>query len=207
MSYVYYQPSQQQQKHSRRVQEIKRSPLGSIAAWCIDKATGTWLEGVVKFFVGQSLIGRFASVIVVSIVVGAFLELTIVSIPILSSPTNPVGFAVTAPAILGLLAGAGAGGLGGAIIGGLWGWLVGKIVEPVVTEMIADQVVTILAPIVTWIVAALSGLLAGKATVWGFRKVESKSRGLARVIGMMFVIIAFGAAGIVVYRIASVFIR
>ncbi len=206
MGYVYYQPKQQpsqqqQQKQSHKVQEVRRSPLGSIATWCIDKATGTWLEGWARFFVGESLVGRFASVIAVSIVLGVIIDLAIVSVPILASPASAIGFAATAPAVLGALAGAGAGGLGGAIVGALWGWLVGKIVEPVANEAVSNQLENVLVPIAAWIVATLSGLLAGKVVVRGFEKIESKSAGVARVIGMLFLLVAFGAIGFVIYGI------
>ena len=204
MAYVYYQPKQQR---SYSVQERKRSPIGRFAAWCIDKASGTWLEGWAKFFLGASLIGRFASVITVSLILGAIIDLTIVSVPFLSSPTTAIGAAVTTPAVLGALAGAGAGGLGGAIVGALWGWLIGKMSEAAVTEMVSDQLATIFQPIFTWIVATLSGLLAGKAVVWGYEKIESKSRGVARVIGILCLLVAFGAIGIVVYGLVNLLVR
>lgn len=201
MGVVYYQPRQ-----THTVKEVKRSPLGKFAAWAIKKASGTIFEGIVKFFLGKSVIGRFASVIVVSLVLGAIIDLTIVSIPTLSSSTNTVGMIVTTTAVLGAIAGAGAGGLGGAVVGALWGWLIGEISDAIVTEATAEQVSGYIGPFITWVIATLTGLLAGKLASWGFEKISLRHTKLGRFIRRVFVLIALGALGFVVFEVIKLVI-
>ena len=141
------------------------SPLERLAAWAIEKAVGTIFEGIVKFFLGKSIIGRFASVIVVSLVLGAIIDLIIVSIP------TSVGKWFATTAVLGAIAGTGAGGgLGGAMLGFLWGYLIAAIVDAVVTETTTDVVRRYFDPYITWIVATLTGFLVGKWMRWACTK-------------------------------------
>jgi hypothetical protein len=213
MSYVYQQPSQQhnqqqnkQQKQSYRVEEAKRSPLEQLIAWCLNKASGTVLEGVVNFFVGESIVGRLATVITVSVVLGAIFELTIVSVPTLSG-MSAFGMSITTAAILGAVAGVGTGGSGGAVIGALWGWLIGQIADSIAGEAISKQARLNFGVASGWIISTLFGLLAGKVTVWWFEKINEKHDGwLARFVTKVVLLIVLSALSIVVYSIVKSFI-
>ena len=211
MGQVYYQPKQQSsqqqnqnqnQNKKYKVQEAERPPFARFASWVINKAAGTALEGLANFFLGGTLIGRLATVITVSLVVGAITELVIVAVPAIST-VNILGLPMSTPFVLSVLAGAGAGGLGGAILGGLWGWLIVQIIDAVTADTVSNQLQTS-APIITWIVATISGSLAGSVALRAFNSVSST--GFGRFIAKVFLLIALVAASYFVFNIVMLFV-
>lgn len=201
MGYVYYQPRQQssQQQNQRRdkykVQEAERSPFGKFAAWAINKAAGTALEKVVKFFLGGNIIGGLATAITLGLLVGAITDLVIVSIPALSATTffnSPISI----PIIVSVVVGAGTGGLGGAILGGLWGWLISQIIDAATAESVSHQLHNI-HPIISWLIATLSGALAGKTLLWIYNKV---GKSCASFIARSFLLIALAAVSYFIFN-------
>jgi len=210
MSYVYHQPSQQssqqqnqnQNKNKYKVQEAERSPFGKMAAWVINKAAGTALEGFVNFFLGETLIGRLATVIAVGISVGAITDLVIVAIPTIST-TTILGAQISTPLVMSVIAGAGAGGLGGAILGGLWGWLIGQIVDAVTANSVSNQIQSNISPVITWVIATISGTLAGNVAIWAFNKISGT--GIRRFIAKLFMLVVLAAISYVVFIIVMSF--
>lgn len=201
MAVQYQRQAPQQQQQRTTVKEIQRSPLSYIVAWTINKASGTVLEGPVKFLLGGSFVGRIASVVLVSLALGALTDLVIVSTPVLAK-AGTIGTLITTTAVLGAVAGAGAGGLGGAIVGAIWGWFVGQVSDAIVTENVANQISNIFGPILTWITATVVGYLAGNLVTRIFERLSKNRPLIARFVVWVFSLVVIVAVGYAVFAIA-----
>lgn len=197
---VYYQPQQQSSWETR---STKKSPLKRFSTWAISKASATILEKPVKFFVGESLIGRLAAVVTVGLVIGALINLTIASVPFLGDTGTTLGTIITTPAFLGALAGAGAGGFAGAVVGAVWGWVIGAITDAITSELTSDKLANVLNSYAAWVAATILGLLAGKSAAWGFQKLADTRSVVARYVLRVFVVLALVAIGLVLLGVVK----
>ena len=157
------------------LREAQRPPLARVAAWLLNKFAGTVLERMAKFITGESLPGRFIAVSVTALVVGFFTDLTFVVVPALSTQSI-LGIAFTQMTLISAVVGFGTGGVSGAVFGWISGWILQQVVDSAIAEIVSSQV-SFLSEIMTWVLATLSGMAAGKLGSFLFDVTRAQLRG------------------------------
>lgn len=183
MSYVVYTSSH----HTVALAHRKTTPLGWFASWCLRKAAGTSVKTPVTFLVGDSLVGRLAGVITLTLILGALFDLSLRVLP-----GHPTAFA---SALVGALAGAGGQGGGAAVVGFLWAWAAGKIADAIVGDLTSSNLKAV-GTVGSWLVGAALGFVAAKVTERAFNRMASKSSRRKRFLERLVITLILGSFGV-----------